>query len=310
MSTPRFGSPTRPPWGSRKLGTALPFHESGRSEWAVEARGIVNRFGANVVHEGLNLAIPRGCIMALVGGSGTGKTVLLRTLIMLREPQGGSLQIFGQDALASSSGQRQHLRQRIGVLFQGGALFTGLTVLENVLLPIREHGSVDPADLSDIGMLKISLAGLPPDAAHKYPAELSGGMVKRAALARALALDPELLVLDEPTSGLDPIGAAAFDRLIHELRDLLGLTILQATHDLDSIWHGSDTVAFLARKTVMALGPAAELAQRDEPELVAYFREGRSLAFLREAQAAARSNTAPGTWGAQENAGPPMAPAP
>ncbi len=262
----------------------------------IEASGIVNRFGHNVVHEGLNLAIPRGCIMALVGGSGTGKTVLLRTLILLRAPQGGNLRLFGQDVQAVQHAARQRLRQRIGVLFQGGALFTGLTVLQNVLLPIREHGAVERTDLADVGMLKLRLAGLPPDAAHKYPAELSGGMVKRAALARALALDPELLVLDEPTSGLDPVGASSFDRLVRELRDLLGLTILQATHDLDSIWHGSDTVAFLARKRVLALGPAAELAQRDEPELVAYFREGRSLAFLHPLQAA--PDAAKMAWGA------------
>ncbi len=252
----------------------------------IDARGIVNRFGTNAVHDGLDLAVPRGCIMALVGGSGAGKTVLLRTLILLREPQAGSLKLFGQDVRGASTDARQRLRQRIGVLFQGGALFTGLTVLENVLLPIREHGAVDRRLLSDIGMLKIRLAGLPADAAHKYPSELSGGMVKRAALARALALDPELLVLDEPTSGLDPIGAAGFDNLIRELRDLLGLTVLQVTHDLDSIWHGSELVAFLARKVVLGIGSAAELAQRDEPELKAYFREGRSLAFLHEAQAA------------------------
>ena len=260
----------------------------------LDARGIVNRFGTNVVHDGLDLAVPRGCIMALVGGSGAGKTVLLRTLILLREPQAGSLRIFGQDVRGAGADVRQRLRQRIGVLFQGGALFTGLTVLENVLLPIREHGAVDPRLLSDIGMLKIGLAGLPADAAHKYPSELSGGMVKRAALARALALDPELLVLDEPTSGLDPIGAADFDNLIRELRDLLGLTVLQVTHDLDSIWHGSELVAFLARKTVLAIGSAAELAQRDEPELRAYFRAGRSLAFLHDAQGArAREAGAP-----------------
>lgn len=248
----------------------------------IDARDIVNRFGDVVVHDGLDLPLPRGAIMALVGGSGSGKTVLVRSLLLLRAPNGGTLRLFGQDALAADDAQRQALRQRIGVLFQGGALFTGLTVLENVLLPLREQGLVDRHLLPDLGMLKIGLAGLPADAAHKYPAELSGGMVKRAALARALALDPELLVLDEPTSGLDPIGGAAFDQLIRELRDLLGLTILQVTHDLDSIWHGSDTVAFLARKTVLAIGSAAELAQRDEPELVAYFRGSRSAAYLRE----------------------------
>jgi len=263
---------------------------SGAPELVIDARGIANRFGDVVVHEGLNLAVPRGTIMALVGGSGTGKTVLLRSLLLLRAPDCGTLQLFGQDALATGEAQRQALRRRIGVLFQGGALFTGLTVLENVLLPLREQGQVDARLLPELGMLKIGLAGLPADAAHKYPAELSGGMVKRAALARALALDPELLVLDEPTSGLDPIGGAAFDRLVRELRDLLGLTILQVTHDLDSIWHGSDTVAFLARKTVLAVGPAAELARRDEPELVAYFRGSRSAPYLQESMTRSQWN--------------------
>jgi phospholipid/cholesterol/gamma-HCH transport system ATP-binding protein len=263
---------------------------SAAPELVIDARGIVNRFGDVVVHEGLNLAVPRGTIMALVGGSGTGKTVLLRSLLLLRAPDGGTLDLFGQDALATGEAQRQALRRRIGVLFQGGALFTGLTVLENVLLPLREQGQVDARLLPELGMLKIGLAGLPADAAHKYPAELSGGMVKRAALARALALDPELLVLDEPTSGLDPIGGAAFDRLVRELRDLLGLTILQVTHDLDSIWHGSDTVAFLARKTVLAVGPAAELARRDEPELVAYFRGSRSAPYLQESMTRSQWN--------------------
>lgn len=246
----------------------------------VEARGIVNAFGDHRVHDGLDLRLDRGRIMALVGGSGAGKTVLLRTLIMLRAPTAGQLRLFGVDTASADEATRQSLRERIGVLFQGGALFTSMTVLENVLLPIREHGHVDSQWLTDIGMMKICLAGLPADSAHKYPVELSGGMVKRAALARALALDPELLVLDEPTSGLDPISAAAFDELVRDLRDLLGLTILQVTHDLDSIWRGSDEVAFLARKRVLAKGTAAELAAREEPELQAYFRGVRSQAYL------------------------------
>jgi phospholipid/cholesterol/gamma-HCH transport system ATP-binding protein len=246
----------------------------------IAARGIGNHFGASVVHDGLDLQLRRGRIMALVGGSGSGKTVLLRTLILLRAPQAGSLRLFGEDALAADAAQRQALRRRIGVLFQGGALFTGLSVLENVMLPLRESGLLPPALLPEVAMLKIGLAGLPADAAHKYPSELSGGMVKRAALARALALDPELLVLDEPTSGLDPVAADGFDALIAELRDLLGLTILQVTHDLDSIWRGSDEVAFLARRRVLAVGSATQLARRDEPELVAYFRGARSRAFV------------------------------
>jgi phospholipid/cholesterol/gamma-HCH transport system ATP-binding protein len=254
-------------------------------DWIIEASGLVNQFGANRVHDGLDFKLARGRVCALVGGSGTGKTVLLHTLIMLRQANAGSLKLFGIETSDASEQTRQSLRERIGVLFQGGALFTSLTVLENVLLPIKEHGQFDPHWLKDLGMSKILLAGLPADSAHKLPMELSGGMVKRAALARALALDPELLVLDEPTSGLDPIGAAAFDDLIRTLSETLGLTVLQATHDLDSIWRGVDEVAFLGRKKMLAVGTAMELAQRDEPELQAYFRGARSQAFWLAAKA-------------------------
>ena len=260
------------------------FDVSRADDCVLRARGIANRFGDTRVHEQLDLDLPRGCIMALVGGSGSGKSVLLRTLTLLREPQAGTLELFGEQALTAPPQRRTLLRTRIGVLFQGGALFTGLSVLENVVLALREHSALAPRCMPEVAMLKIGLAGLPADAAHKYPSELSGGMVKRAALARALALDPELLVLDEPTSGLDPVAAADFDELIAQLRDLLGLTVLQATHDLDSIWHGSDLVAFLARKRVLAVGSAGELAERDEPELIEYFRQGRSAAFLARAR--------------------------
>lgn len=249
------------------------------ADWVIEARGLVNQFGRHRVHDDLDFRLRRGKVMALVGGSGSGKTVLLHTLIMLRQASAGQLRLFGVDTQTADEATRQSLRERIGVLFQGGALFTSLTVLENVLLPIREHGRFDARWLTELGMSKILLAGLPADSADKYPMELSGGMVKRAALARALALDPELLVLDEPTSGLDPIGAAAFDDLIRTLSESLGLTVLQVTHDLDSIWRGVDEVAFLARKRVLAVGPAVELAARDEPELVAYFRGARSEAY-------------------------------
>lgn len=244
----------------------------------IRTHDLCNRFGDKVIHEHLDLSIRRGSIVALVGGSGSGKTVLLRTLIMLRRPSSGELHLFGQNTAELGYREQQALRWRMGVLFQQGALFTSLTVLQNVMLPLREHTRLDEALCAEIGMLKIRLAGLPTDAAGKYPSELSGGMIKRAALARALALDPDILFLDEPTSGLDPISAAAFDDLVLELRELLGLTILQITHDLDSIWHGSDTVAFLARKRVLAMAPADELSQMDMPELQAYFRGKRSRA--------------------------------
>lgn len=249
------------------------------TDLVIDARRLVNQFGTHRVHDDLDFQLQRGRVMALVGGSGAGKTVLLQTLIMLREATSGQLRLFGVDTATADQATRQSLRERIGVLFQGGALFTSLTVLENVLMPIREHGRFDKGWLTELGMSKILLAGLPADSADKYPMELSGGMVKRAALARALALDPELLVLDEPTSGLDPIGAAAFDDLIRTLSESLGLTVLQVTHDLDSIWRGVDEVAFLARKKVLAVGTAVELAARDEPELVAYFRGTRSEAY-------------------------------
>lgn len=250
----------------------------------VRLTGIRNCFGKTCVHVDLDLEIPAGRIVALVGGSGSGKTVLLRTLSLLREPNAGRVELFGRDVSDMGEEARRRLRRRIGLLFQGGALFTALTVLENVMLPIREHTRICGTWLEDLAMSKVLLAGLPADAAGKYPVELSGGMVKRAALARALALDPRLLVLDEPTSGLDPISAAAFDQLIRELSDSLGLTVLQATHDLDSIWRGSDLVAFLARKRVLAFEPAAALARRDEPELQAYFRGERSESYAKLAE--------------------------
>jgi len=238
---------------------------------AIEVRGLCNRFGSQVVHEGLDLDVERGSVVALVGGSGTGKTVLLNNLIMLTRPTKGSIRVLGQDIERLGLRQRQKLQLRLGVMFQMGALFTSLTVLENVCLPLAEHTDLPRAMREEVGMLKIRLAGLPAEAAHKPPSALSGGMVKRAALARALALDPEILFLDEPASGLDPVGARAFDALVLELRELLGLTVFQITHDLDSIWHGVDTVAFLARQRVLAMAPAAELARRDEPELREYF---------------------------------------
>lgn len=255
--------------------------ETGTATPIVRLTGIRNCFGRECVHEDLDLELPAGRIVALVGGSGSGKTVLLRTLSMLRRPDSGQVMLFGEDALAAGERAERRLRRRIGLLFQGGALFTALTVLENVMLPLREHTAARGRWLEDLAMSKVLLAGLPADSAGKYPAELSGGMVKRAALARALALDPRLLILDEPTSGLDPIAAAGFDALVRELTDSLGLSVIQATHDLASIWRGSDAVAFLARRRVLAFGPAAELAARDEPELVAYFRGSRSAEYAK-----------------------------
>ena len=253
----------------------------GQSDVIARLSGIRNCFGHECVHEGLDLELPKGRITALVGGSGSGKTVLLRTLAMLHRPDAGGIELFGVDVGRSSESRRIELRRGIGMLFQGGALFTALTVLENVMLPLREHTRLRGRWLKELAMSKVLLAGLPAESAGKHPQALSGGMVKRAALARALALDPGLLILDEPTSGLDPISAAGFDALVRELTDSLGLTVIQATHDLDSIWRGSDQVAFLARKRVLAVGTAAELARRDEPELVEYFRGSRSAEYAK-----------------------------
>ncbi|CUB07014.1 ABC transporter ATP-binding protein [Tepidiphilus thermophilus] len=242
-----------------------------QEETAIEVHGLCNRFGAHVVHEGLDLVVPRGKVVSLVGGSGSGKTVLLNNLIMLTRPAAGSIRILGRDVEALGREERIRLQLRLGVMFQQGALFTSLTVLENVMLPLAEHARLPRRLREEAAMLKIQLAGLDADAVHRHPRELSGGMTKRAALARALALDPEILFLDEPTSGLDPVSARAFDRLVLALRDALGVTIFQITHDLDSIFGASDLVVFLARKKVLAAGTAEELAQRPEPELRAYF---------------------------------------
>jgi phospholipid/cholesterol/gamma-HCH transport system ATP-binding protein len=212
---------------------------------AVQVRGIVNRFGMQLVHDGLDLAVRPGEVFGIVGGSGTGKSVLLRTILGLRRPDAGQVLIGGQDITALRGEALRGAKARYGVTFQHGALFSSLTVRENIQLPMLEHLSLPPDVLEGLAMLKLRLVGLPPEAAGKYPAELSGGMVKRAALARALALDPPLLFLDEPTSGLDPISAAAFDELIAYLQQELALTVVMITHDLDSIFRVCNLAAIV-----------------------------------------------------------------
>lgn len=244
----------------------------------IRLRGIVNRFGAQTVHDGLDLDVERGKVLALIGGSGTGKSVLLRTIIGLRRPQGGSIEVLGTDVLHGASAALRDLRRRWGVLFQDGALFSSLTVLENIQVPLREFLSL-PGDLMDeIAFMKLRMAGLPPGAAHKYPSELSGGMRKRAGLARALVMDPELLFLDEPTAGLDPIGAAAFDDLLAELREALGLTVVLVTHDLDSLYAVCDKVAVLADRRILKVGTIDELISLDHPWVRDYFTGPRGRA--------------------------------
>lgn len=238
---------------------------------AIEARALATLAGPRVLHRDLDLTVRRGEVLAVVGGSGSGKTVLLRTLSLLQAPAGGELTVLGEDTRRLSAAGLRALRRRIGILFQHGALFTGLSVLDNICLPLAEYTGLSPASRRELAMLRVGLAGLPADAAHKRPSELSGGMIKRAALARALALDPELLLLDEPSSGLDPVTAAGLDELLAGLRELLGLTVVMVTHDLDSIARVSDRVAFLGRGALLAVAPVAELAASAQPEIRAYF---------------------------------------
>jgi phospholipid/cholesterol/gamma-HCH transport system ATP-binding protein len=244
----------------------------------LELRGVCTRFGAVSVHENLELDVRRGEVLALIGGSGSGKTTLLHEMIMLRQPSSGSIRLFGEEIVGARQDVMERLRQRFGVLFQQGALFGALTVLQNVAVPLREHTRLDAAFIDQLALLKIRQAGLPADAALKYPSELSGGMIKRAALARAMALDPQLLFLDEPTSGLDPVSAAAFDELVLRLKQWLGLTLVMVTHDLDSLWRVADRVAVLGDRRVVAVAPMAELAQVDHPAVRAYFEGPRARA--------------------------------
>ncbi|MFZ3182559.1 MAG: ATP-binding cassette domain-containing protein [Pseudomonas sp.] len=248
------------------------------TEAIVQVRGLTNSFGPQCVHENLDLDIYRGEILAVVGGSGTGKSVLLRSIVGLREPNAGSVQVFGETLQGLSSQRRGQLERRFGVLFQQGALFSSLTVRENIALPLIEHAGLTRASANQLAQLKIALAGLPAGAADKYPAQLSGGMIKRAALARALALDPDILFLDEPTAGLDPIGAAAFDQLILTLRDALGLSVFLVTHDLDTLYRITDRVAVLANKKVLVADTLQRVAATDDAWIRDYFHGPRGRA--------------------------------
>ncbi|WP_397457681.1 ABC transporter ATP-binding protein [Pseudomonas asplenii] len=248
------------------------------SEAVIQVSGLCNRFGPQSVHEHLDLDLYKGEIMAVVGGSGTGKSVLMRSIIGLRQPSDGQVRVFGQDLPSLSERARSQIERRFGVLFQQGALFSSLTVVENVALPLIEHAGLSRADAEHLACVKLALAGLPLSAANKYPASLSGGMIKRAALARALALDPDILFLDEPTAGLDPIGAAAFDQLILTLRDALGLSVFLITHDLDTLYTITDRVAVLAQKRVLVADAIERVAETDDPWIHEYFHGPRGRA--------------------------------
>ncbi len=240
-------------------------------------RRLQSRFGEHLIHDGLDLTVRKGEVLGVVGGSGTGKTVLLNTIIGLRPPDAGEVRVFGMNPHGSTA-ERAAIDRRWGVLFQQGALFSSLSVKDNVAAPLFEHTRLPTDLIGELAELKIALAGLPAEAAGKFPAELSGGMRKRASLARALALDPELLFLDEPTAGLDPIGGEAFDTLIRNLSDSLGLTVFMITHDLDSLYAICDRVAVIADKKVVAVGPISELEKSDHPWIKEYFLGPRGRA--------------------------------
>ncbi len=237
----------------------------------VELQGISTRFGTHSVHENLNLSVQRGEILGLAGGSGAGKSVLLREMILLQQPSAGTVRLFGQDVQGLSPDALQALRQRWGVMFQRGGLFSSLTVRENVGLPLREHSPLADKLIDEIAEWKLAQTGLPPEAGLKLPGELSGGMLKRAALARAMALDPELLFLDEPTSGLDPANAAGVNALILETQAASGATVVIVSHDVDLLWRVCGRVAVLGEGRVLALGTMAELAHNPHPTVAAYF---------------------------------------
>jgi phospholipid/cholesterol/gamma-HCH transport system ATP-binding protein len=241
----------------------------------ISVTGLINQFGNNLVHDNLDLDVQRGEILGVVGGSGTGKSVLLRTIIGLNSPKGGGIRLFGEQLTNDNLGV---LSRRFGVLFQNGALFSSLTVLENIALPLIEHGGLKRPTAESLATVKLALAGLPAHAANLYPSELSGGMVKRAALARALALDPEILFLDEPTAGLDPIGAAAFDQLLITLRDALGLTVFLVTHDLDTLYTSCDRIAVLSQKKVLTVDKLEIVAATEDDWIQQYFHGPRGRA--------------------------------
>jgi phospholipid/cholesterol/gamma-HCH transport system ATP-binding protein len=249
-------------------------------EAVIEVRDLVTRFGTHVVHEGLDLDVYRGEVLGVVGGSGTGKSVLLRAIVGLKRPDAGSVRVFGTDVLHASETERAAIERRWGVMFQDGALFSALTVLQNVEAPMREQLHLGAGIRSALAALKVAMAGLPLDAGAKFPSELSGGMRKRAGLARALALDPEIVFLDEPTAGLDPIGAAAFDELIRKLTDALGLTVFLVTHDLDSLHAIADRIAVLSQKKVLVTGTMQDMLEVDDPWVREYFHGPRARAAL------------------------------
>ena len=247
---------------------------------AIRVRGLKTAYGSHVVHENLDLDVRTGEVMGIIGGSGSGKSVLLRAIVGLKTPFAGSVEVFGRDVTKLEGEERDEMERRWGLMFQDGALFSNLTVRENVLVPLQEHTRL-PRDMArSIAEMKIRLSGLEASAANKYPSDLSGGMRKRAALARSLALDPALLFLDEPTAGLDPITAGKFDQLIRDLQQSLGLTVFLVTHDLDTLGAICDRISVIAEKRIIATGTIGELRQLDHPWINEYFNGPRGRAAV------------------------------
>ena len=257
-----------------------PILECDESEIAIKLRGVTNKFGENIIHENLDLDVLRGETIGFVGGSGAGKSVLLRTIIGLNRPFSGSVEVMGVNVWENLDAAKKQLASYWGVMFQDGALFSSMNVLENVMIPMKEHTNLSKKMMVEIAELKILMAGLPLSSAQKLPSELSGGMRKRAALARALALDPYILFLDEPTAGLDPITAGRFDELINELKETLGLTVFLITHDLDTLRDACDRVAALANKHIEAIGPLDYVRSQANGWLKEYFSGPRGRAAL------------------------------
>lgn len=248
-------------------------------EVLISVRDLAVGFGDRLIIDGLDLDVYRGEILGVVGGSGTGKSVLLRTIIGLIQKRRGQISLFGQDSDHFENDEaRKSIERRWGVMFQQGALFSSLTVLQNIQVPMREYLNLSPGLMDELARLKIEMVGLKPEAADRYPSELSGGMIKRAALARALAIDPELVFLDEPTAGLDPIGAGEFDELIATLKSTLGLTVFMVTHDLDSLHTVCDRIAALGDKKVLIAGPMEAMLSHPHPWIQAYFHGKRGRA--------------------------------
>lgn len=256
---------------------------AARAQPLIEVEHVSTRFGAAVVHNDVSLEVYTGEVFAIAGGNGSGKSTLLREILLLQRPDSGSIHVFGWDTAELRDAQILSLRRRCGVMFQHGALFSSLTVLENVAAPLREHTRLSRGLIEEIAAFKIGLTGLSRESAGKYPNELSGGMRRRAALARAIALDPELLFLDEPTAGLDPMSASGFDELVERLKALFGLTVVMVTHDLDSLWRVADRVAVLGNGRVLGIGAMEELSRSAEPLVHEYLHGPRGRAAEEQA---------------------------